>query len=129
MDHDASFQYENIGAFLRKLEREMKSGLVSLLILRVIKDSLEPVYGYKIIMDLKKSTNSNLILKEGSVYPILHYLESQNFVLSYLDGSPTGAPRKYYNITKLGEMALEAGMSSWSEFKELLDSIFIIKEV
>jgi PadR family transcriptional regulator PadR len=125
LDYDASFGRERIDGFVKKLEREMKSGLVSLLVLYVIKDSHEPVYGYKIIPDLKKSTSGGLVLNEGSVYPILHYLEGQNFVHSYLDVSPTGAPRRYYKITRLGEMALESGLSSWLEFKEVLDGAFV----
>jgi PadR family transcriptional regulator PadR len=115
--------------FQKKLEREMKSGLMSLLILSVIKGSKEPVYGYRIINELKKATSGKLILREGSVYPILHYLQKQKFVVSYLDESPSGAPRKYYTITALGETAYKAGYDSWLELKGILDEAFWEMEV
>ena len=118
-----------IDDYRKKLEREMKSGLVSLLILSIIKKSSEPVYGYRIITELKKTTNNKLILREGSVYPILHYLQTKKFVVSFLDESPSGAPRKYYTITKLGEVAYEAGFKSWTDLKDTLDLILIDMEV
>lgn len=114
--------------FQRKLEREMKSGLVSLLVLSIIKDSKGPVYGYKIISDLSKTTDGVLVLKEGSVYPILHYLQTQRFVISFMDESPSGIPRRYYEITKLGRRALLKGLSSWTEFKNILDVFFEERE-
>ena len=106
------------------MEREMKSGLVSLMILSVIKRNKKPVYGYQIISELKKSTDGKLILKEGSVYPILHYLQAQKFVVSFLDESPSGAPRKYYSITKLGEKACREGLRSWNGFRDILNKVF-----
>jgi PadR family transcriptional regulator PadR len=115
---------DKIDGYMKKLDREMKSGLVSLLILHVIRDSKEPIYGYKIISDMKKATGGRLVLKEGSVYPILRYLLDQKFVVSYMDESPTGAPRKFYEVTKVGETALERGLESWNEFSSILNSVF-----
>jgi PadR family transcriptional regulator PadR len=118
-----------IEKYQKKLEREMKSGLVSLLVLSIIKKSRDPIYGYGIITGLKKATGGDLILKEGSVYPILHYLQTQKFVVSYLDESPTGAPRKYYTITKSGERAFEKGLQSWTRLKNILDIVLSDTEV
>jgi len=120
---------KSVEDFKRKLEREMKSGLVSLLILSVISKSEDPVYGYRIITGLKKATGGRLVLKEGSVYPILHYLQEQKFVVSFLDESPTGAPRKYYTITKLGEKAYRSGFDSWTSLKDILDEVLSDLEV
>jgi PadR family transcriptional regulator len=120
---------KNIADFQKKLEREMKSGLMSLLILSMIKKSKAPVYGYHIISELKKATGGRLILRDGSVYPILHYLQKQKFVVSFLDESPSGAPRKYYTITALGDTAYKAGYNSWIELKEILDEAFWEMEV
>jgi PadR family transcriptional regulator PadR len=120
---------KTIEKYKKKLEREMKSGLISLLILSTIKNNSNPVYGYQIIQELRKSTKDSLILKEGSVYPILHYLKSQKFVVSFLDESPSGAPRKYYTITKLGEQAFKEGLASWDELRKTIESIFSVEEV
>ena len=82
------------------------------------------MYGYKIIQNLNKATNGNLKFREGTVYPILRYLQAQEFLSSYLRESPTGAPRKYYVITKSGIEALASGLESWRVFSDELNLIF-----
>lgn len=120
---------DNIGKFKIKLEREMKSGFVALLLLHIINSSDEPLYGYKIIQELNVTTDGKLKLREGTVYPILRYLQTQEFMTSFLGESPNGAPRKYYTITKQGKEALREGLESWQQFREALIEIFQTIEV
>ena len=120
---------DNINKFKNKLEREMKSGFIALLLLYVINDSHEPIYGYKIIQKLNETTAGKLKFREGTVYPILRYLQTQNFMTSFLRESPNGAPRKYYVITEDGKLALEEGLKSWKEWRFVLRGIFQNLEV
>jgi PadR family transcriptional regulator PadR len=115
---------KNIEKFKNKLQREMKSGFIALLLLYIINDSSEPIYGYRIIQGLNKATKGNLKFREGTVYPILRYLQSQNFLTSFLGESPNGAPRKYYEITDFGKVALHEGLQSWQLLRNELNSIF-----
>lgn len=102
----------------------MKSGFIALLLLYIIDKDEDPSYGYKIIQDLNNATGKNLKFREGTVYPILRYLQTQNFLTSFLGESPTGAPRKYYKITKTGKTALQVGLKSWKNLRNELDVIF-----
>lgn len=120
---------ENVERFKSKLEREMKSGFIALLLLHIINSSKEPLYGYKIIQKLNTATDGKLKLKEGTVYPILRYLQTQEFMTSFLGESPNGAPRKYYVITKEGKKALNEGLQSWQQLREALIEIFQTLEV
>ena len=120
---------DNIEKFKYKLEREMKSGFIALLLLHIINSNKEPLYGYKIIQKLNITTNGKLKLREGTVYPILRYLHSQNFMTSFLGESPNGAPRKYYIITKEGKKALHEGLLSWHQLRDALIEIFQTLEV
>lgn len=113
-----------IEKFKYKLEREMKSGFIALIILYIINEKDEAIYGYKIIKYLKEITQGKFNIREGTVYPILHFFQTQDFLTSYLGESPNGAPRKYYFITKEGEAALDEGLQSWQQFREVLDGIF-----
>jgi PadR family transcriptional regulator PadR len=120
---------DNVERFKNKIEREMKSGFIAILLLYIIHTSKEPLYGYKIIQKLNATTNGKLELREGTVYPILRYLQSQNFMTSFLGESPRGAPRKYYTITKEGKRALHEGLGSWQQLREALNQIFHTMEV
>ena len=114
----------NVERFKTKLEREMKAGFIALLLLSIINKSKDPIYGYKIIQSLNKATRGNLKFREGTVYPILRYLQTQEFLTSFLGESPNGAPRKYYKITSQGKQALHEGLSSWQQLRDELNTIF-----
>lgn len=118
----------NIDKFKEKLEREMKSGFFSLLVLHIIKENGEPIYGYSIIKKLNEATNGSIKFREGTIYPILRYLQNQKFVKSFLEESPQGAARKYYHITKSGRLALIKGTQSWQQLRNTLDSVISLME-
>jgi PadR family transcriptional regulator PadR len=120
---------DRVDKYKTKLEREMKSGFISLLLLYIINKSSEPIYGYKLIKELNTATSGKLKFQEGTVYPILRYLQTQEFLTSYLGESPEGAPRKYYKITKQGKSALREGLKSWEHLKGLLTEIIQSLEV
>jgi PadR family transcriptional regulator PadR len=115
---------KNVEKFRDKVERELKSGFIALLILYTINNSKEPIYGYKIIQEVNRVTDGKLRFREGTVYPILRYLQTQNFLKSYLGESPNGAPRKYYTITVQGKTALSLGLQSWEILREALSDVF-----
>ena len=115
---------DNVQKFKNKIEREMKSGFIALLLLYIIDEDSDPSYGYKIIQDLNNATDKNLKFREGTIYPILRYLQTQDFLTSFLGESPTGAPRKYYKITKTGKNALQVGLKSWKDLRNELNKIF-----
>lgn len=119
----------NIESFRVKIEKEMKSGFLTVLILYIIERSDEPIYGYRIIQELNEATKNRLVFQEGTVYPILRSLQTQEFVTPYLGESPTGAPRKYYRITGSGRTALKEGLGSMKVFRESIDAIFRSLEV
>jgi PadR family transcriptional regulator PadR len=99
--------------FIRKLDRELRTGLLTLLVLLAIER--ERGYGYQIIARLKELSDGNLVMQEGTIYPILHSLQSQGLVESEWGDSTNGPPRKYYNLTPTGKSALKRGLGLWRE--------------
>lgn len=104
--------------YLKKLDRELRSGLLSLLVLKSIKDDPEARYGYQIIERLKANSGGNLVLKEGTVYPILHSLEAYDLVSAEWKESDSGPPRKYYRITPQGNAVLRRALGLWDELTD-----------
>ncbi len=119
----------NVEKFKNKIDREMKSGFIAVLLLYIINNSKEPIYGYKIIQNLNLATKGNLKFHEGTVYPILRFLHTQNFLTAFLGESPSGAPRKYYKITDQGKIALREGLRSWQQLRDELYEILPSMEV
>ena len=115
--------------FRTKLEKELKTGLLSLIILLVISKIKNPTYGYQIIKEIEKLSKGKLEFKEGTIYPLLRSLQTKKLLDSFWSNSPTGPQRKYYEITKEGEEALKIGLTDWKKLNEGIENIMKNLEV
>ena len=61
-----------------KYERQMKKGVLDMLVLKLLES--EPRYGYQIIQELKDKSGDVFSLKDGTLYPILYRLEDDGLV-------------------------------------------------
>lgn len=118
-----------VSEFRTKLEKELKTGLLSLIILLVISKIKKPTYGYQIIKEIEKLSESKLEFKEGTIYPLLRSLQSKKLLDSFWSNSPSGPQRKYYEITKEGEEALNLGLKDWENLMEGIENIMKNLEV
>jgi PadR family transcriptional regulator, regulatory protein PadR len=84
-----------------------------------------PGFGLDLIDRVKKKTNGQLELGQGSVYPALRDLEREGLARSW-DGDPLpergGRPRRYYELTAEGRrVALGQGEVVMGLFGQLLE--------
>ena len=70
----------NLSSFRIKFEKELKTGLLSFLVLAAIDSEKEPSYGYRIIRKLEDSSKGRYSLPEGTIYPILNSLSKRGFL-------------------------------------------------
>lgn len=107
-----------------KYERQMKKGVLDMLVLRLLKS--EAKYGYQIIQEMKEKSDETFLLKDGTLYPILYRLEEDNLVVSkWSEAVGKQVPRKYYEITEAGKKALGEIEAVW---KRISDGIAKIME-
>ncbi len=82
----------------------------------------EPSHGYRIAQRIKERSKGVLDFKEGTLYPALHKLESEELVESY-EGVEKGRPRRYYRITKAGRATLAKDRAEWRELSRAVTVI------
>jgi PadR family transcriptional regulator PadR len=82
----------------------------------------EPCHGYRIAQRIKQRSEGVLDFKEGTLYPALHKLESEQFVESY-EAVEKGRPRRYYRITKTGRAALVKDRAEWRQLSRAVTAI------
>lgn len=88
-----------------KYERQMKKGVLDMLVLRLLKS--EAKYGYQIIQEMREKSGEIFLLKDGMLYPVLYRLEDDGLVVSrWSEAVGKQVPRKYYEITEEGKRAL-----------------------
>jgi len=97
-----------------KIFRNLFLGFIRLHIL--YHASKEPVFGLSLIQELERH---GYRMSPGTLYPILHQMESNGFLLSE-KATISGKMRKYYRITEDGRQAL---MQSYDKIKELSDEL------
>lgn len=112
----------DIDRFREKLDRELKAGIVSLLLLLAI-DRAGPDYGYRILKNLQDWSDESLAFKEGTAYPLLQNLEKNGLVTSYWGDGAGGPPRKYYQTTALGREALKMAVADWETLTQSVHAI------
>ena len=103
---------------LESTKAQMKKGILEYCILRVIEG--KPIYVSEIIQNLERS---ELIVVEGTLYPILIRLKNEGYLGYRWKETLQGPPRKYYELTEPGKLFLDELGKFWNE---LVDAVFQI---
>ena len=97
-----------------KYEKQMKKGVLDMLVLKLLTDS--PKYGYQIIQEMRDQSDGAFLLKDGTLYPVLYRLEDDGLVKSrWSEAAGKQIPRKYYEITPDGKDALSDMQEVWEK--------------
>jgi PadR family transcriptional regulator PadR len=83
------------------------------------------LYGLEIIRYLE--THSQLVLAEGTIYPILNRLKAEGLLASEWVEAEAGHPRKYYSLTDAGRQRLCSMAEAWVAFSRGLG--YLLKPV
>ena len=84
--------------FILKWQSQVKKGLLEYIMLLVL--DIKSCYGYELIQEIEQRTQ--LEIAEGTIYPLLNRLKSEELVQSNWVEMDRGIPRKYYKITPKG---------------------------
>jgi len=98
---------------------QMLKGLLDPCIMAVI--AAEEAYGYEIVRRLTQAGLGDVA--EGSVYPALARLERAGFLRARRVESDAGPPRKYYGLTKAGQVALDGWRHEWQRLSESVAAV------
>lgn len=83
-------------------EAQMRKGVLVYAVLLLLKDG--KVYSSEIIRALR---SAELIVVEGTLYPLLNRLAKDNILAYEWQESEQGPPRKYYWLTEDGKLLLK----------------------
>ncbi len=81
-------------------------------------------YGYQIIQRVKSISGGTLEWSDGMLYPVLHRLEKDGFIVSQWKKSDEGRYRKYYSLTDLGREELVAEKQQWLSVHSALTKLW-----
>ena len=110
-------------AHLKKFEKELAAGTVSLVLLAVLAAAREPLYGYQIAKRLERDAGGVLVGKQSALYPVLRNLSAAELLDTFVEPSEAGPPRRYYRITPLGRKVLREWSVAWGSTRRFVDSV------
>ena len=108
---------------LRKFQKELSAGAVSLALLAVLGAAEEPMYGYQIAKRLEREGEGVLSGKQSALYPVLRNLGASGLLDSHVEPSVSGPPRRYYRITDAGREVLSEWTAAWRATRDSVDSV------
>lgn len=106
-----------------RFEKNLISGIISLILLAITEKSTEPLYGYKIWKEMEAREKGKISLKQGTIYPVLRSLQKEGFLKSEIRASQSGPARKYYWITTKGKATLVIWKESWRDTRDFVETI------
>ena len=106
---------ENISENVRS---QMRKGVLEYCILCIL--SRKEAYASSILEELKAA---NMIVVEGTLYPLLIRQKNQGLLSYRWEESTQGPPRKYYVITDKGRAQLEEMDAAWAEMTESIKQL------
>ena len=110
-------------SYLKKFQKELSAGTVSLVLLAVLGRANEPMYGYQIAKRLEATGDALLSGKQSALYPVLRNLSASGLLASHVEPSVAGPPRRYYRITPLGQDVLRDWAATWNSTRQSVDSV------
>ncbi|WP_210345532.1 PadR family transcriptional regulator [Bradyrhizobium sp. CCBAU 53421] len=82
-----------------------------------------PAHGYAIIDEIRRRSGGAFDLPEGTVYPVLHRLETSQLLSSHWEKSPIGRRRRVYALTKRGNASLTERKTAWAQFSSAVGAL------
>lgn len=102
------------------MKGEFVRGHLATMVLAVL--AAGPAHGYGVAAELKRRSDDQLEVLEGSLYPALHRLEGAGWVSSDWEKSE-GRRRRSYSLTADGKFELHSRAARWTAFRSFMDSL------
>jgi PadR family transcriptional regulator, regulatory protein PadR len=90
---------------------DLIQGTLDLLILKTI--AREPVHGWGIARRIQQLSGEVFSIQQGSLYPALHRLEQQGWIVAEWKPTELGRSAKFYALTREGKRQLARELESW----------------
>ena len=104
--------------YVENVKSQMRKGMLEYCVMLLL--SKKSYYSSDIIDELERA---NLIVVEGTLYPLLSRLKKESLLDYDWQESPSGPPRKYYKLTPEGKAVLEALEESWQQLAGTVEGI------
>jgi transcriptional regulator len=105
---------------------DLVQGTLDLLLLKIL--ALEPMHAWAVGQRLKQVSGDVLQVSDGSLYPALHKLEQQAWIVAEWKVTENGRRAKFYSLTRAGRKALDEESANWKRLSAAIARVVRLKE-
>jgi transcriptional regulator len=96
---------------MTRTKNDNLQGSLALLVLKSLEQG--PMHGWGITLHIQRISNEVLRVEEGSLYPALHRMEQDGWIVSHWGQSENNRRARFYELTALGQKELAAERENW----------------
>ena len=100
---------------------QLRRGVLEYCVLALLRDG--PLYGFDLVRRLAQV--EGMVTSEGTIYPLLSRLRRDGLVTTSWQESPSGPPRRYYDLSAAGDQALRVFLVGWASFRTSVDALLL----
>ena len=100
---------------------DLVQGTLDLLILKML--ALEPMNGHAIGQRLQQVSGEVLKVSDGSLYPALHKLEHEGWLVATWKVSANNRRAKFYALSRAGKRRLTEETESWARLSAAISHV------
>jgi PadR family transcriptional regulator len=94
-----------------KLAKDLVAASTVPLVLSILEEGES--YGYAIIQRVRELSAGEIEWTDGMLYPVLHWLDKNDYVQSHWREAESGRQRKYYSLKPAGKKFLAVQKTQW----------------
>jgi PadR family transcriptional regulator PadR len=98
---------------MAKTKNDNLQGTLALLVLKTLEQG--PMHGWGITLHIQRTSNDILRVEEGSLYPALHRMEQERWIVSEWGTSENNRRARFYRLTALGRRQLSTERQNWKK--------------
>jgi transcriptional regulator len=103
------------------MKLDLLQGTLDLLILRTLQTG--PQHGWAISERIQQISQDVLRVNQGSLYPALHRLEHQGWIIAEWGISELGRRARFYKLTPTGRKQLGVETRSWAQLSAAIGRV------
>ena len=100
---------------------DVLQGTLDMLVLKAL--SLEAMHGWGISQRIQQLSQDVLQVNQGSLYPSLHRLERQGWIVSRWQATEEGRRARFYSLTRTGRARLAEETENWQRLTEAVGRV------
>jgi transcriptional regulator len=100
---------------------EIVRGTLDVLILKTL--SWGPMHGLGVVRWIERTSEKQLQIEEGALYPALHRLEQRGLLAAEWGVTEKNRQAKFYRLTREGRAALTAEVQRWARYTRAVDLV------